>query len=316
MEPPPNPLASLPPHLQTLFPGDLPPDAHPVYGPLYAKPIPPNVLSVTVKKCDPFRSDALITNPVVRMHVLDPATGNYMRNLVTPGISLDQVSQAMVSGVTLHNTSDAEVMRCVPEHTMYFHFECPVRNRPPYTTGKNYALSSEPPNRHGHASPGTVCGGSGTPRTDVHHHTTPTDAHRVPPVLMNRMQMLAYPGRPATVTVANPSGQPMPAIQEYLPPVQTGPYDLLVRPDSRNTAKWNEALVIDEATERLVALDALIIFEVGVWKLGALGEFECDCKGCRTRDNGSECVEAWMHVTLLDVLLQAIGSTVANNEHT
>jgi hypothetical protein len=38
----------------------------------------------------------MITNPVVRLHVLDPATGDYMRNLSLPGIQLDPHKQAMV----------------------------------------------------------------------------------------------------------------------------------------------------------------------------------------------------------------------------
>ena len=41
--------------------------------------------------------DSLITNPVVRMHILDPASGTYMRNLVVPGMEVDPSSQAYVS---------------------------------------------------------------------------------------------------------------------------------------------------------------------------------------------------------------------------
>ena len=39
-----------------------------------------------------------MTDPVVRVHVLDPATGSYMRNLAVPGMVLDPMSQAYVSG--------------------------------------------------------------------------------------------------------------------------------------------------------------------------------------------------------------------------
>ncbi|MEW5304430.1 MAG: hypothetical protein WDW36_007041 [Sanguina aurantia] len=75
-------------------------------------------------------------------------------------------------------------------------------------------------------------------------------------------QMLAFPGRGAQVTIANGAGQPQPALQEYLPPVQTAPYDMAARPEGRAQALWDETLQVDEALERLVELDALLVFEV------------------------------------------------------
>eukprot|EP00798_Chlamydomonas_sp_ICE-L_P026075 gene26075-11778_t len=116
----------------------------PMYGPLYTKPIPPNVLSVTIEKTDPFRMDHLLTNPVVRLHILDPSSGSYTRNLAETGMNVDPVAQA----------------------------------------------------------------------------------------------------------------------EEYLPSIQTAPFDLLSRPGVSNAAVWRERLVVDEAIERLVALDTLLIFEV------------------------------------------------------
>ncbi len=91
-----------------------------VYGPFYTKPIPPNVLSMTINKSDVFRvcqgrgqtfflitplvgsnvtlppplqKDDLLTNPVVRVHVLDPASGAYLPNLSAPGMVLDPEAQ-------------------------------------------------------------------------------------------------------------------------------------------------------------------------------------------------------------------------------
>ena len=74
--------------------------------------------------------------------------------------------------------------------------------------------------------------------------------------------MLEFPGRPSMVTLGNRDQHPVPAIQEYLPAVQTAPFDLVTRSDVPNAAFWRETLVVDEALERLAALDALIIFEV------------------------------------------------------
>jgi hypothetical protein len=56
-----------------------------------------------------------------------------------------------------------------------------------------------------------------------------------------------------------------PALQEYLPAVQTAPHNLLRRTDPSASAVWGETLLVDEALERLVALDVLLIFEVGCW---------------------------------------------------
>ncbi len=49
------------------------------------------------------------------------------------------------------------------------------------------------------------------------------------------------------------------------------PYDLLQRPESTSRAVWREALVVDEAVERLVALDALLVFEVRAGGAGGEG---------------------------------------------
>ena len=64
------------------------------------------------------------------------------------------------------------------------------------------------------------------------------------------------------VTVSGQAGEPIPALQEYLPPCQTLPFNLMARKELDNAAAWDEELVIDEAIERLVALDTLLIFEV------------------------------------------------------
>ena len=44
----------------------------------------------------PLQDDHLLTNPVIRLHVLDPGTGNYLQNLATPGMLMDPASQAHV----------------------------------------------------------------------------------------------------------------------------------------------------------------------------------------------------------------------------
>ncbi|KAL6750594.1 hypothetical protein V8C86DRAFT_3030862, partial [Haematococcus lacustris] len=145
----------------------------PLCGPYLTKPLPPSVLSVTVHKADSLRPDALVTSPVVRLHVMDPASGDYLRNLVQPGQQLDAGQQAM---------------------------------------------------------------------------------------------MLRFPGRPLTVTQASrslgPGAPPVVALQEYLPAVQTRPYNLLTRPDPVTEARWGEVLMLDEALERLLASDALLLFEL------------------------------------------------------
>ncbi|GAX80226.1 hypothetical protein CEUSTIGMA_g7664.t1 [Chlamydomonas eustigma] len=156
---------------------------HATYGPYYTKPIPPSILGVTINRSDVFKvhtidhddllgllqHDHLLSNPVVRVHVLDPNTGSYMRNLAEPGTVMDPAAQS---------------------------------------------------------------------------------------------HMLEFAGRPHMLTLNNDSSQPSPAVQEYIPPIQTMPFDLLVRPDIKNSGRWEEMLQIDEAIERLVALDALILFEV------------------------------------------------------
>jgi hypothetical protein len=43
------------------------------------------------------RPDSMLTNPVVRVHILDPNTGDYVRNLMQPDINLDPGMQAHVS---------------------------------------------------------------------------------------------------------------------------------------------------------------------------------------------------------------------------
>ena len=50
--------------------------------------------------------------------------------------------------------------------------------------------------------------------------------------------MLDYAGRPNMVTLGNREQRPMPALQEYLPAIQTRPYDLVGRADVTNAACW------------------------------------------------------------------------------
>ncbi|GIL96403.1 hypothetical protein Vretimale_2258 [Volvox reticuliferus] len=75
-------------------------------------------------------------------------------------------------------------------------------------------------------------------------------------------QILEYAGRPSQMTVANNSDYPAASILRAIPPIQTNPFDLLSRPEARTMAAWEETLLIDEAAERFVALDPLLIFEV------------------------------------------------------
>jgi hypothetical protein len=78
--------------------------------------------------------------------------------------------------------------------------------------------------------------------------------------------MLRYAGRPNLITLGNndTSAKPHPALQEYLPPVQTAPYNLLHRLHPSALAVWGETMMVDEAVERLIALDVLLMFEVSL----------------------------------------------------
>ncbi|GIL48429.1 hypothetical protein Vafri_4558 [Volvox africanus] len=76
------------------------------------------------------------------------------------------------------------------------------------------------------------------------------------------VQILEYAGRPSQMTVANNSDYPAASILRAIPPIQTRPFNLLSRPEARTMAAWEETLLIDEAAERFVALDPLLIFEV------------------------------------------------------
>lgn len=67
-----------------------PPLARPARPPLPARP--------RCLRCAPPRVDHLVTNPVVRLHVLDPASGQYLRNLMVPGVVLSGAAQAQVRG--------------------------------------------------------------------------------------------------------------------------------------------------------------------------------------------------------------------------
>ncbi|KAG2484321.1 hypothetical protein HYH03_016863 [Edaphochlamys debaryana] len=147
-----------------------PPPPPPITGPLYTKPIPPNVLAVTVQRSEALRNDNMLTNPVVRVHCLDPASGQYLGTLDDPALG---------------------------------------------------ALTAD-----------------------------------------MQAQMLEYAGRPTIYTAANDSEHPSAAVLKQLPPVQTQPFDLLSRPEARTMAAWEETLLVDEAVERIVALDPLLIFEV------------------------------------------------------
>ncbi|KAG2441513.1 hypothetical protein HXX76_003135 [Chlamydomonas incerta] len=147
-----------------------PPPPPPICGPLYTKPIPPNVLAITVERSEALRHDPLLTNPVIRVHCVDPDSGAYLATLDDPSLGpLDPIRQE---------------------------------------------------------------------------------------------QLLEFVGRPAQVTAGNATDYPVPALQRYIPPVQTQPFDLLSRPEARTMAAWEETLLVDEAVERLIALDPLLLFEV------------------------------------------------------
>lgn len=74
--------------------------------------------------------------------------------------------------------------------------------------------------------------------------------------------MLYYPGRPALTTVNNNTTTPQSALLEYLPPIQTKPFDLLGRPGMDFMPSWEEELVMDVAPGVLIEQDALLLFEV------------------------------------------------------
>lgn len=88
--------------------------------------------------------------------------------------------------------------------------------------------------------------------------------------------MLDYPGRPALSTVDNNGASPRPALLEYLPPVQTAPFDLLHCTgtgsgtfDSRSNTfgiafepRWEEELLVDAPLQELVQQDALLLLEL------------------------------------------------------
>lgn len=86
-------------------------------------------------------------------------------------------------------------------------------------------------------------------------------------------QMLESLGRPALTTVDNNTACPRPALLEYIPPIQTQPYDMLAgsskpghgRVDGTITglvAEWNEELCIDLSLEQLQERDAVLLLEV------------------------------------------------------
>ena len=64
--------------------------------PLLPQPIPPSVLQIIVQRSSRLLPDVFLTNPVVRVHVLEASTGNYLRSLTVPGVPLDPGMQAQV----------------------------------------------------------------------------------------------------------------------------------------------------------------------------------------------------------------------------
>lgn len=86
--------------------------------------------------------------------------------------------------------------------------------------------------------------------------------------------MLESLGRPALTTINNNTACPRPALLDYIPPIQTHPYDMLeakINNSSPNklesaatglVAEWNEELCVDLSIEELKQADALLLLEV------------------------------------------------------
>lgn len=93
-------------------------------------------------------------------------------------------------------------------------------------------------------------------------------------LLLCAVQMLESLGRPALSTVDNNTAHPRPALLEYIPPIQTRPFDMLegsvISSSSSCTdctatglvAEWNEELCVDLSVEQLKESDALLLLEV------------------------------------------------------
>ncbi len=60
----------------------------------------------------------------------------------------------------------------------------------------------------------------GTAHLQTQHALCAYTVHKSPAACAVPLQMLRFPGRPSIMTVNNNGGQPAPAIQEYLPPLQ------------------------------------------------------------------------------------------------
>lgn len=76
-------------------------EGHPIFAPAYKANIPPNVLALTVERTGPLQEDPLLTNPVVRVHLVDPATGAYIASMDDPAINMDPHTQAQVRAMVL-----------------------------------------------------------------------------------------------------------------------------------------------------------------------------------------------------------------------
>lgn len=104
------------------------------------------------------------------------------------------------------------------------------------------------------------------------------------------LQMLDYPGRPTLATLDNNTRDPKPALLEYIPPLQTRPFDMIHGNGSSGcgssiritgspgggsnsspragggwqqlAASWDEPLCVDMPPDALSAGDALLLLEV------------------------------------------------------
>lgn len=117
----------------------------------------------------------------------------------------------------------------------------------------------------------------------------------LPSLCLPLLQLLEYPGRPALSTLDNNTPNPKPGLLEYIPAVQTRPFDITSTDNTNScldssssgiseqqqlcgggcdssgsgaggklglSACWEEQLCVDAAPEELVQSDAVLLLEL------------------------------------------------------
>uniref|UniRef100_A0A383VQN2 Uncharacterized protein n=1 Tax=Tetradesmus obliquus TaxID=3088 RepID=A0A383VQN2_TETOB len=181
-----------------------------VMSPMYRKAACSSVLSLCIQRSTALVPDVLLTDPVVRLHVVHAGTGEYVR----------MVHQAAAA-------ADAEQQQQQQQQQ------------------QQAVFGAAGPSWDGGASSG---GMPGVMRQVVEASL--------------QEKLLEHPGRPVLGTVDNNTPCPRPALLQYIPPIQTRPYDMLRGQSNGLAAEWGEELSLDVSPEGLAAADALLLLEV------------------------------------------------------